>query len=169
MGLFQRRAIRRTGPNRYAFALDAETRAFVAELAGQLRTLLQATTDDPNLRRLFPTAYHLDEERDREYQQLVRDELLDRRLTAIDVLTGTLEATELDQAQLTAWMTAVNDLRLVIGTTLDVAEDGAPPRPDDPSAQMYAVYSFLTALLDEVVTALADGLGDDVPEPPPSA
>jgi AcrR family transcriptional regulator len=169
MGLFQRRTIRRTGPNRYAFSLDPEGRAFVAELTRQLRALLEDTTDDPNLRRLFPTAYHLDEERDREYQQLVRDDLLAHRLAAIDVLTATLEQTELDQAQLTAWMSAVNDLRLVLGTTLDVTEDGRPPTDDDPAAALYAAYGYLTALLDEVVAALSDGLGDEVPDEPPSA
>jgi hypothetical protein len=168
MGLFQRRTVRRVGPGRYAFALDDEGRAFVAELVGQLRTLLEDTTDDPNLRRLFPTAYHADEERDREYQQLARDELLDRRLTALDVVRTTLEATELDQAQLTAWMGAVNDLRLVLGTTLDVTEDGRPPTSDDPTAPLYAAYAYLSVLLEEVVSALGDGLGDAAPDEPPS-
>ena len=46
------------------------------------------TTDDPSVRRLFPTAYHEDPERDREYQQLVRDELLERRLAALDDRRG---------------------------------------------------------------------------------
>ena len=168
MGLFQRRTVRRIGPGRYAFALDAEGRAFVAELVGQLRGLLEETTDDPNLRRLFPTAYHDDEGRDREYQQLVRDELLERRLAALDAVRATLEETELDQAQLTAWMGAVNDLRLVLGTTLDVTEDGRPPAADDPAAPSYAAYAYLSVLLEEVVSALSDGLGDPVPDEPPS-
>jgi hypothetical protein len=168
MGLFQRRTVRRVGPGRYAFALDADGRAFVAELVSQLRALLESTTDDPNLRRLFPTAYHADEGRDREYQQLARDELLERRLAALEVVRSTLEQTELDQAQLTAWMGAVNDLRLVLGTTLDVAEDGQPPATDDPAAPLYAAYAYLSVLLEEVVSALSDGLGDAPPDEPTS-
>ena len=72
------------------------------------------------MRRLFPTAYHDDPERDREYQQLVRDELLERRLAALATVEATAAADELDEEQLTGWLTALNDLRLVLGTRLDV-------------------------------------------------
>ena len=87
------------------------------------------------MRRLFPTAYHDDAERDREYQQLVRDELLDRRLAALDIVDSHRStADELDEAQLSAWMRRVNDLRLVLGTRLDVCEDRRRLDADDPDA-----------------------------------
>src|SRR5437588_500232 len=44
--------------------------------------MLDANIDDPSLRRLFPTAYPDDAERDREYRQLVGDELVERRRAA---------------------------------------------------------------------------------------
>ena len=94
----------------------------------------------------------------------MRDELVGRRLATLDVITASLEATELDEAQLSAWMGGVNDLRLVLGTTLDVSEDGVPPAPDAPEAPTYAVYAYLSAILDGIVAALADGLAD---APPP--
>ena len=100
-------------------------RELLADLVDQLRELLVATTDDPSVRRLFPTAYHEDPERDREYQQLVRDELLERRLAALATVEATAAADELDEAELTGWLTALNDLRLVLGTRLDVSEDQA--------------------------------------------
>ena len=160
----RRRWVRRTGPGRYAVRLSEDERALLGTLVDQLRTLLTASTDDPTVRRLFPTAYHDDPERDREYQQLVRDELLTRRLATLDSVTASLEATELDEGQLSAWMGAVNDLRLVLGTTLDVSEDGVPPDPEAPDAPTYAVYGYLSAILDGIVEALAEGLGD---APPP--
>jgi hypothetical protein len=156
----RRRWVRRSGPGRYAVRLADDERAALGSLVDQLRTLLTATTDDPNVRRLFPTAYNDDVERDREYQQLARDELLTRRLASLDVVTASLDATELDEAQLSAWMGGVNDLRLVLGTTLDVSEDGRPPSADDPEAPTYAVYAYLTEVLDGIVEALGEGLGD---------
>lgn len=156
--------VRRTGPGRYAVRLSDQERELLGTLVGQLRELLTAGTDDPNVRRLFPTAYHDDAERDREYQQLVRDELVGRRLATLDAITASLAATELDEAQLSAWMGGVNDLRLVLGTSLDVSEEGLPPDPDAPEAPTYAVYAYLSAILDGIVAALADGLAD---APPP--
>ncbi|MDP1821574.1 MAG: DUF2017 family protein [Acidimicrobiales bacterium] len=165
MGLFSRpQRVRRADAGRYRLDLPAEERALVADLCGQLRALLTETTDDPSLRRLFPTAYHDDVERDREYQQLVRDELLDRRLSALDTVQATHDATEVDAAQLGTWMRALNDLRLVIGTRLDVSEDALELDADDPDAPAHAVYGYLSYLLGEVVDALGTGLGDPDPE-----
>ena len=160
MGRF-RPWVRRKGRDRYAIAVPDDARDVLDHLVGELRTLLSQTTDDPALRRLFPTAYHDDPELDRSYQILARDELLERRLAALDALRTSIHATELDEAGLAAWMTAVNDVRLVLGTMLDVSEEQAPMAPDDPDAPRHAAYGFLTHVLGEIVDALADGLGDD--------
>ena len=158
MGRRARRRVSRTRQGTYAVRLPAPERALLANLVGQLRDLLQVTTDDPSLRRLFPTAYHDDAERDREYQQLVRDELLERRLAALDTVDATAEALELDGAQLSAWLTALNDLRLVLGTRLDVQEDQEAIDEDHPDAPAMAVYGYLSGLLDDVVDALTGDL-----------
>ena len=75
----------------------------------------------------------------------------------------TLDASELDESDLTAWMNTLNSLRLVLGTRLDVDED--PPELDegDPLAPAYAVYEYLGWVLSQVVDALSPDL------PPPSA
>src|SRR5947209_5095809 len=82
-----------------------------------------ANIDDPSLRRLFPTAYPDDAERDREYRQLVGDELVERRRAALDTLLATVDASSVSEDDLAAWMGAINDLRLVLGTRLDVSEE----------------------------------------------
>jgi hypothetical protein len=157
MGRFRRR-VSRTRRGTFAIRLPGPERELLADLVDQLRDLLVVTTDDASVRRLFPVAYREDEERDREYQQLARDELLERRLASLAIVETTAQADEVDEAELTAWLTALNDLRLVLGTRLDVSEDQDDLDPDDPDAPAMAVYGYLSGLLGEVVDALAEDL-----------
>ena len=76
-------------------------------------------------------------------------------------MEATLADPELTEEQLSAWLGAVNDLRLVLGTRLDVSEEPLDIEADDPDAPAYAVYEYLGFLLSEVVDALTEGL----PEP----
>ncbi|MGQ0830914.1 MAG: DUF2017 family protein [Microthrixaceae bacterium] len=161
MSLFRRRRVQRTRAGTFELNLPEQEREVLGALVKQLRELLVATTDDPSVRRLFPTAYHDDPERDREYQQLVRDELLARRLDALTTVESTLGVDSLDDDQLSAWLRALNDLRLVLGTRLDADETPVELDPDDPDAPLFAVYDYLGFLLSEVVDALSEGL----PEP----
>ena len=57
-------------------------------LVDQMRELLTEDAD-PGLRRLYPTAYPEDADRDEEYQRLVHDDLLGRRLAAFQVVEAT--------------------------------------------------------------------------------
>jgi Domain of unknown function (DUF2017) len=155
------RRVERTGAGRYALDLPDEEREVIASLVQQLREVLLATTDEPIVRRLFPTAYNEDPDRDQEYQQLVRDELLERRLAALATVEATASADEVDEPTLTGWLTALNDLRLVLGTRLDVSEDDVEVDPDDPDAPAHAVYHYLALLVGEAV----DALERDLPEP----
>jgi hypothetical protein len=151
------RRIRRTSPTTFALKLPDDERAILRNVVPQLGELLSGDLADPSLRRLFPTAYAQDPERDREYHALVRDELADRRRASVELVLATVDATELTEEQLTAWMHAVNDLRLVLGTRLDVSEDTEPePDPDDPEGPLLVLYGYLGYLLDSIVTALAE-------------
>ena len=154
--------IRRRGVGVYEVRLRRGEQALVASLVRQLREQLLQSTDEPHLRRLFPPAYANDAERDAGYQVLTRDELLEGRLAALDVVERTLDGShELDQAELTAWMTTLNSLRLVIGTRLDVDEELPELDESDPLAPEYAVYEVLGWLLAQVV----DTLTSDLPPP----
>ncbi|MGH2686787.1 MAG: DUF2017 family protein, partial [Actinomycetota bacterium] len=109
-----------------------------------------------SLRRLFPTAYTDDEERDGEYQRLMHDDLLGHRLGCLATVEETIELERLSEGQLVAWMGALNDLRLVLGTRLDVSEDTdvLEPDPSDPDGPATAVYGWLGWLLEHVIDAL---------------
>ena len=152
------RRVRRGTSGDIELRLPREERTLVRDLVGQLRDLLVATTDDPSVRRLFPPAYPDDAERDTEYRVLVRDELLAHRLAELEVVDTTIDADGLDDEQATAWMGVLNDLRLVLGTRLDVGEDLPDLDPEDPLGPAYAVYEYLGWLLSQMVDALSESL-----------
>ena len=55
-----------------------------------------------------------------------------------------------------------NDLRLVLGTRLDVSEDDDPwVDPDDPDAGALIAYGYLGELLEASVRALTGSLPED--------
>jgi hypothetical protein len=140
---------------RYLVRLPVEERELVRRLLGDLRALLALGPQDPRLRRLYPDAYADDPESQAEYRQLTEEELLSGRLAAIDDVEKTVDAEELTADQLTAWMHAVNALRLVLGTMLDVTEDDQPLNyaEDDPDGATMALYGYLGVLLEEIVEA----------------
>lgn len=62
---------------------------------------------------------------------------------------------ELTEEAANAWIAAVNDIRLALGTMLDVRPDGPDRLPDDhPLAPHFDVYQWLTVLQEYLVLAL---------------
>ena len=90
----------------------------------------------------------------------MRGELLEGKLAALEIVEQTVDAERLDEAQLNAWLGALESLRLVLGTQLDVTEAtyAAELDPDDPSAPALALYGYLSWLQEQAVEALAAGL-----------
>jgi hypothetical protein len=163
-GLFRRLAervwtaldpgVRHLPDGRYELAWRAADRTMVGVLASELDRLLDS--DDPSIVRLFPPAYGSDAERSAGYDALARYELIDHRRESLEVLRTAIEAGPLDEDQLQAVMRSVNDLRLVLGTRLDVDEEQEPRvRPGDPDAPVVAAYLRLSHLLGQIVEALA--------------
>lgn len=146
---------------RIAFELGDDERELMASLVDQMRELLMGTAAsgsvDPSMRRLYPTAYADDPERDAEYQELMRDELLERRLESLDVVEGSIGLSHLDEETALTWLTVLNDIRLVLGTSLDVSEDDDfLVDPDDPDEGHRALYHYLGQLQHEFLDALMD-------------
>jgi hypothetical protein len=125
------------------------------ELLDELEGLLE-DPDDPALGRLFPQA-HEDPESEEQYRSLVRDQLLGGRSKAIAVVRDTLDEEMLDADEADAWLRALNDLRLVLGTRLDVTEDLDYENLDlnEPRGRDLAVYGYLTWLQEQLVEAIA--------------
>jgi hypothetical protein len=132
--------------------LSPEERALVASLAGDLRAQLDAGTDDPSFRRLFPPAYD-DEPDEQAYRELAGDELLDGRRRALELLAATARSDRLSAEEADAWLRALNDLRLVLGTRLDVQENALLDGPQSPEL---ALYGYLSWVQEQLVAALAE-------------
>jgi hypothetical protein len=158
----------------YKIDLADDHRQLLTQLVEQLRDSLSTTTDDSNLRRLFPTAYNNDAKKDAEYQRLMRDELLESRLSAIDVTMKVIaKDNEISAEEIDAFARSINSLRLVLGTTLDIAESdygtqsdtqlGENSDSDEVSeADEYLIqkelYEYLGWLLEWTVGAQSGGL-----------
>ena len=131
--------------------LSPEERSLLLGLAGELRAQLEDESRDPSLRRLFPPAYD-DAVDERGYRELAGDELLSGRRQALELLAATARSDRLSAEEADAWLRALNDLRLVLGTRLDVQEDmllDAPQTPD------LALYGYLSWLQEQLVAALS--------------
>ena len=157
-------SIRRTRHGDFEVRISAEERAILRTLPGHLRQLLdERPADDPGLSRLYPAAHPDDEARQAEFRALVEDDLTRQRREALETMEATLSANRLDEDQLSAWLSVLNDLRLLLGTRLDVTEEmyeqGFPE--DDPRAPSFALYGYLGFLEEQVVAALASSLPDE--------
>ena len=154
MPLFRQR-IERTRDGGLRVRLPHEERQILRMVAGELAGLLEDDLDRPDLRRLFPPAYE-DAEQDSEYRELVRDGLVGGRRRAVRTLRETADRERLDADEAKAWLGALNDARLVLGTRLDVQEDTYEAfDPEDERAPELAIFAYLSWLQEQVVAALA--------------
>ena len=120
--------------------------------------------DDPVLARLLPDAYD-DGEAAAEYRRLTEGDLRAGKVAAARTALATLEMAAgqkllLDDEQAQAWLSAINDLRLSLGTRYEVTEDTYDEMDsmaaDDPRLPPLSAYLWLGALEETLVHALAD-------------
>ena len=151
----------------FAINLAPDVLNLLTHMFGELRdVLIQADTTDPALRRLFPVAYNLDPESDEEYQRLMRSELVASRLAGISRAIEIIETSNvLSGPDLIQFMQALNSIRLLLGTMLDVGEDHEPedyvPRQsdsqsdsqdEDPRIAQHHLYAYLGWLVESAVS-----------------
>jgi hypothetical protein len=127
------------------------------------------TPDNPVLLRLLPDAYRDDDDAAAEYRRLMDGELRMQKTAALqrvlDDLAGAaahkndVRRAELSDEAAAQWLYAVNDVRLSLGTTLDVTEETYAELgsldPESPRAAALAVYDWLTWLQDAMVRAVS--------------
>jgi len=145
----------RDGERRFTVEVDHDTAAVIAQLCDELESLLDG--DSPLLERLFPPPYGDDAERNEGYAALAVPELVERRKASLELLRTGLAGDEATEGEVWAWMRAVNDLRLVLGTALGVTDDDGPPTTPAGMEPTLAAYEFLGGLLDLLVDTLSGG------------
>jgi hypothetical protein len=128
--------------------------------------------DDPVLARLFPTAYPEDEEAAADFRRFTEASLRNGKADAAALVIDTLEEAglpdapedglfvdvELDRESAQVWLRAFTDMRLAIGTRLEVEEGDEDfwlelPE-DDPRAPVHDIYNWLAFLQETLVESL---------------
>jgi uncharacterized protein DUF2017 len=152
---------KRTRRGDFELRLDPKERDILRELPDQLRTLIENEdpTSDPAMARLYPPAYEDDPIRNLEFERVAGDDLTSQRLSSIDAMEGSIDADRLTEEQLLSWLSVLNDLRLVLGTRLEITEDTTEDdfAAEDPRASTFALYAYLTWLVDSIVRVLDRG------------
>ena len=133
-----------------------------------MRTGNSKPPDDPRVARLLPE-FHRPEpgspDADRAglnsaLRALHEPEIIDSKLAAGSVVLDTVPAhggkTVLTPEQADAWLSALTDVRLALGTVLNIDAD-TPEQfdPDDPRAPHLDVYHWLTWMQDSLLQAFA--------------
>jgi hypothetical protein len=152
------RPVTRSGSG-FVLHLGKDERAVVIRLLEDLRAMQADPGAADAVTRLFPVVHPGDPEQEAEYQRLMREELIQSRAegiaTAVEVLARPGRKVGLDEPEMLAFVRAVNSVRLVLGTILDVTEDddldAAPELLDSPE---YQLYGYLSYLLDACIRAL---------------
>jgi hypothetical protein len=157
---------RRRGDEVVARFVDAEA-SIIGLLLDQLEQLLTADPEDaggdPVLDRLLPSG-HEDLEVAADYRELTESALRAGKADDLALVRASLPPeggeVRLDDDQARAWLRTTNDLRLALGTRLDITADTEPP--EDPAGEegsQLTVYYWLTAVQGSLVDALAAGRG----------
>jgi hypothetical protein len=153
--------VKRTRRGDFELRLTPDERTILRGLPDQLRNLIENEdpTSDPAMARLYPPAYEDDPIRNLEFERMAGDELTSQRLSSISAMEGSIDADLLTEEQLLSWLGVLNDLRLVLGMRLEITE--ATTEDDfaagDPRASTFALYGYLTWLVDAIVRALDPG------------
>ena len=127
----------------------------LAALTG-IRTGPSTRPDDRVLARLLPDFTTEDADLAAGLRSIHEPELIEAKNAAATLVLDTLPETggkiELTVAEADTWLAALNDVRLALGTALDVSED-LPDEldPEDPRAAHLGVYQWLTFVQDALV------------------
>jgi S-formylglutathione hydrolase FrmB len=168
--------VRRRGPVRRArdgvvtITLRVDEAELVGLVMGEMeRAIAEDRLEDDARARLYPRAYldPTEEDAEQQWEQLVHDDLTTARLAAFRMVCADLARAEggrdimvaLDAERETQWLTALNDARLIMGTTLGVTEeDSLEFSSDEPRDAWAELYQWLTYLQQELVDVLLHAL-----------
>lgn len=117
--------------------------------------------DDPAVARLLPDAY-ADPAAAAEFRRLTSGELRRTKSSALAELATVLEKADgridIDVERADAWLSAINDIRLVIATRLGVDDDAGTWRrgmtPEDHRLPLASAYDWLSMVQELLVDAL---------------
>ena len=117
--------------------------------------------DDPALARLLPDAYPDDDAAATEFRRFTEGDLRAGKRADASAVLASLAPLEgggrlvLDRDAVDAWLGCLNDVRLVLGTRLEVTEETElVPAGDDPRAHALQVYGWLGGLQESLLSVI---------------
>lgn len=158
--------------------LDAAEHGVLSQLFGQMSELLDdpenessadplaqllnmggstQISDDPALARLFPDGYSDDEHASADFRRFTEQDLRAQKLAALASVQGSLinwnGETSLNDQQAQDWLKALNDLRLVLGTRLEITDEVETDfEADEPGIHLYNYLTYLQGTLIDALT-----------------
>ena len=139
--------------------LPQDLRDLLRSLAHQLVELIDdpESQQDPGMARLFPPASMDDPLEALGFEQLMGESLRNQKRAAAATLESTADAKHLDAEGALAWMRSLNDIRLLVGTRLDVQEDtDVEALFRDPLTEQAALVYLATTELVEMLSQAMD-------------
>jgi hypothetical protein len=114
-------------------------------------------SDDPALARLFPDGYSDDEHASADFRRFTEQDLRAQKVSALATVRTTLAnwsgKANIDSSQAQDWLKALNDLRLVLGTRLEITDEVETDfEADEPGIHL---YNYLTYLQGTLIDALS--------------
>lgn len=146
------REIQRLKGDRIKINLPEQYRQILLDLHEMAVTHLLA--ESPVTKRIFPTAYRNSPEMEMDYQRLTRESLTKHHQQQLTTFEQTIFKTEITMDEALSWVGALNDMRLILGTALDVNQEHKIPEENDPNYEGFVVYDFLTYLQEAILEAM---------------
>jgi hypothetical protein len=114
-------------------------------------------SDDPALARLFPDGYSDDEHASADFRRFTEQDLRAQKVAALATVIGTLSdwsgKASVTQHQAQDWLKALNDLRLVLGTRLEISDEvDTDFEADEPGIHLYNYLTYLQGTLIDALT-----------------
>lgn len=179
----------RTADTSFSITLDEVERGLLASLATQVLDLVAPEpgigTDDPleamvgtlggvartpedaALARLFPDAYRDDAEAAEDFRRFTEYDLRVEKCARAESVKDMVASREpgdatvvMDEDAALVWLGFLNDVRLILGTRLDITEewqDGLADLPEsDPRTGLFHLYDWLTYIQETLIQSLTD-------------
>ena len=114
-------------------------------------------SEDPAIARLFPDGYSDDEHASADFRRFTEQDLRAQKLAALtsvrDSLSDWTGKSSITAQQAQDWLKAINDLRLVLGTRLEITDEVEMDfEADEPGIHLYNYLTYLQGTLIDALT-----------------
>ena len=131
--------------------LDSDPLAKLLNMSGSTQI-----SEDPALARLFPDGYSDDEHASADFRRFTEQDLKTQKVVALKTARESLKdwqgKSSITQQQALDWLKALNDLRLVLGTRLEITDER--DRDYDSDEPGFHLYNYLTYLQGTLIDTL---------------